>query len=59
MAGNSTDWRKAAWNAYAKAIQSGAPKVELDTLYTRYRKAATSEMSACSWSYKPEAKRHR
>ena len=59
MAGNSTDWRKAAWNSYDRAIRSGTtPKRELDALYRQDRKAAADEMIACSWSYKPEAKRH-
>ena len=57
MAGNQTDFRKMAENAYNAAVNRGADKKTLIALFNVYERTLADENSACGTHYRPR-KRH-
>lgn len=57
MAGNESDARRSAENAYNNAISPSADRKDLDRLFAAYSAAQAKENSACGTSYSAR-KRH-
>lgn len=56
MAGNQSDFRRAAQRAYEEAVRTGANRQDLDKLYAAYAARQAEENAACGTSHQARKK---